>query len=97
MQIEYIVPFLKCLFWFRSYFTYGFKVVQKKLLFQTYLKQPGRTSNSHKLLSGPKSEVKYGGGGIIFCLVGEAEVENKIGRILSSYEDKCPHMRTMVR
>ena len=30
---------------------------------------------------------KYGGEGIFFFLVEEAQVKNKIGRIVSSYED----------
>ena len=42
------------------------------------------------VLSVPQSEVKYGGGGIFFFLVEKAQVKNKLGRIMSSSEDKGP-------
>ena len=59
----------------------------KELLFQTFLKRPGRSCNSHKVLSVPK---KRSEGGIFFSLVEEAQVMNKISRIVSSYEDNDP-------
>ena len=47
----------------------------KKLLSQICPKRPGKTCNCDKVLSGPKSEVKYDGEGIFFFLVEEAQVK----------------------
>ena len=41
--------------------------------------------NFHKVLSGPKAEVKYGSGGIFFLLVEDAQVKKKVCRKVSSY------------
>ena len=62
----------------------------KQVLCRQIKKRPRRIYNSYKVLSFPKSEFKYGVGDIFSFLVEEAQVKNKMGRTMSSHEDKGP-------
>ena len=87
MWIDFLAPFSTGVFGFEVILHAVLRWFKKNFSSRHIQKRPGRTYNSLKVLSGPKSEVKYGGRGITCLLVEEAQVKKKISRIVSSQEN----------